>query len=531
MKTLTTKITFASILLAAVLLPQIASAQLILAEDFLYAQPTKTFGAGGGFTRQTYGGGQHTDLGQWTAPWNSFGDGVITGADIADEAFAETFNPDTDAFAGVTRNGLSDNWLDRDFTLTGLDEEQTLFFGITMRSTADIDLFPNSTFSLNDAGGASQIAMGFTEGGFQALLGDEETGDAGIVFGPEITDGMDPHRLIGRLDINASGSNERLTVWLDPTDVETAEESVEAQADVVGGLSDFGGNLRLDHVASVGLMFWDDLAVGTTWESVANVEIPRVDLLVDTNTRDVRWSNETGTDLDITFLQAESESGFADRTWNSLTDQGVAGFQENSPTSNRLTESNLFESFSLASGSSVDWGTVFRRDEDVVATVGTSDGLLNVANVQYGDFPAPTVSTDFDGNGSTDVDDINALCTEISSGGSSAGFDLTGDGAVDGDDLAAFLSQTGTLAGDTNLDGEVNFTDFLALSSGFGESDRTWSDGDSDCNGLIAFADFLSLSTNFGQSAGQVASVPEPTGLQLVFWCLLAVITVSRRSR
>ena len=509
-----------------------SDAQLIVAEDFLYAQPTKAFGAGGGFTRQGYGGGQHTELGQWTDIWNSFGDGVITGADIAGEAFAETFNPEFDMFAGVTRNGLSDNWLDRDYSLTGLDEEQTIYFGVTMRSNDEFAI-PNSTFFLSGAGGASQIGMGYTEAGFRALLGDflEGDGDVGIVPGPEITDGLDPHRLIGKLEINASGADERLTVWLDPTGVETAVESIEAQADVVSGVSDLTGNLRLDHVGSGGLMFWDDLAVGTTWESVASVSIPRVNLLADTGDNELRWSNETETDLEVTFLQAESEGGFRDRRWESLADQGVSGFQENNPTRNRLTESNLFESLSLNSGDSVTWGNALGGREDIIAHVGTSDGLLNVANVVYGDIPDPEVAgADVDGDGVIGLADIDSLCSQISAGTNGSAFDLTGDGVVDGEDLASFLEQTGTLAADTNFDGRVDFPDFLALSSNFGQSERTWSQGDVDCNGAVQFADFLILSSNFGQSAGAAASVPEPQGMVQML-VLAGMILVVRRKR
>lgn len=511
-----------------------AQGQLILAEDFLYSQPTKSFGAGGGFTRQDYGGGQHTELGQWEGRWNSFGDGVITGSDISGEAFVETFIAETDAFAGVTRNGLSDNWLDRDFSFSGLENEQTLFFGITMRSSDEFAA-PNATFSINDARGSAQIAMGFSEGGFRAILGNPDdvenpTGDFDIIPGPELTDGFDPHRLIGKIEFNASGDDERLTVWLDPTDVETAEETALIEADIIGGLSEFAGNLRLDHSASVALMFWDDLALGTTWESVAEVNVPRLTLRTDTDTNEVRWLNETGVDLDVTYLQVESESGFLDTRWESLTDQGVPGFAENNPDTNLLTESNLSGELSLASDQSVTWGRIYRRGEDLVARVGTDDGLLNVANVEYGEFPATEIDTDFDDDGTTGVADIDALCNTVAAGTNAASFDLNGDGNVDAADVASFLSQSGSLAGDTNLDSAVNFTDFLVLSDNFGQSDHTWSGGDFDCNGMVAFADFLALSDNFGQTAGaEAASVPEPNGSVLAFLALLGVVSLRRR--
>ena len=56
----------------------------------------------------------------------------------------------------------------------------------------------------------------------------------------------------------------------------------------------------------------------------------------------------------------------------------------------------------------------------------------------------------------------------------------------------------GTTRGDTNLDGTVDFQDFLVLSQGFGRSDASWASGDFDGNGLVEFSDFLLLSSHFG---------------------------------
>ena len=53
--------------------------------------------------------------------------------------------------------------------------------------------------------------------------------------------------------------------------------------------------------------------------------------------------------------------------------------------------------------------------------------------------------------------------------------------------------------GDTNLDGAINFADFLILSANFGkEVDAVWADGDFDGDGKVAFTDFLIFSVNFG---------------------------------
>ena len=44
-----------------------------------------------------------------------------------------------------------------------------------------------------------------------------------------------------------------------------------------------------------------------------------------------------------------------------------------------------------------------------------------------------------------------------------------------------------TLAGDTNLDRNVNFDDLLRLAQNYGLSGKTWADGDFDYNGSVNF--------------------------------------------
>ena len=89
--------------------------------------------------------------------------------------------------------------------------------------------------------------------------------------------------------------------------------------------------------------------------------------------------------------------------------------------------------------------------------------------------------------------------------------------------------------GDANLDGVVNFPDFLALSEHFGEGSRRdprgWSQGDFDGDGEVTFPDFLILSENFGTvaAAASAASVPEPTAGSIALFGLLGLMGFRKR--
>lgn len=86
------------------------------------------------------------------------------------------------------------------------------------------------------------------------------------------------------------------------------------------------------------------------------------------------------------------------------------------------------------------------------------------------------------------------------------------------------------LAGDANLDGRVDFSDFSILSGSFGDSDTEWNTGDFNGDGVTDFADFSILSGNFGNDDTPVAvtAVPEPTSLALLG---VAGLMVVRRRR
>ena len=85
---------------------------------------------------------------------------------------------------------------------------------------------------------------------------------------------------------------------------------------------------------------------------------------------------------------------------------------------------------------------------------------------------------DCNGDGVTDAGDLNCIC-EV--------------GAVD-----ELLAELGLQKGDFDGDGSVGFSDFLLLSTSFGQTGVGYANGDADCSGTVDFTDFLILSSNFG---------------------------------
>jgi len=93
----------------------------------------------------------------------------------------------------------------------------------------------------------------------------------------------------------------------------------------------------------------------------------------------------------------------------------------------------------------------------------------------------------------------------------------------------------GTIYGDCNEDGTVNYADFTTLKQNFGKAADDWSDGDFNANGVVDYADFVSLKGNFGKSytgpwaeyfgaASAPAGVPEPATMSMLVLGGLALL-------
>ena len=164
------------------------------------------------------------------------------------------------------------------------------------------------------------------------------------------------------------------------------------------------------------------MAVGTTWDSVVDLAIPRLDLLVDEASGMVRLANKSGTDFDLDFLQLSSASGSLDPGgWNSLAGQAPAGagWQKNNPSANLLTESNAAGSTKLAAGATLNLGAAFTpgATQDIVARFGTRQGLLNVAPLSQA-IEQTFRRGDTDASGIVDISDpIRNLTVQFVGGG------------------------------------------------------------------------------------------------------------------
>ncbi|MDB5327855.1 MAG: hypothetical protein JWM57_3424, partial [Phycisphaerales bacterium] len=103
-----------------------------------------------------------------------------------------------------------------------------------------------------------------------------------------------------------------------------------------------------------------------------------------------------------------------------------------------------------------------------------------------------------------------------------------------GDDGLGSVTIRVTLPGDANLDGAVDFNDFLVLQNNFSQAGTRFDQGNFNYDGQTDFNDFLVLQNNFGQSItgaavaltsqqiaaitafGETHAVPEPGSLCVI---------------
>ena len=155
-------------------------------------------------------------------------------------------------------------------------------------------------------------------------------------------------------------------------------------------------------------------------------------------------------------------------------------------------------------------------DFNIDGAVNFADFLLLAAGIDHRGSSVVLPNLKADCNADNLVDILDANCTP-------------------GRRIKYFLEDYGTVPGDADGMGGVEFADFLILNSNFGLSPAAYTDGDFDMDGKVDFSDFLVLSGNYGQggdfTAGATAAVPEPSSLLGLLLAALLLSNCRKSSR
>ena len=147
------------------------------------------------------------------------------------------------------------------------------------------------------------------------------------------------------------------------------------------------------------------------------------------------------------------------------------------------------------------------------------EGVLNYgANLVELEITNVSMFGDFDGNLALNCADVDALVAEIAGGGMNGLFDLNDDTLVNLADLDLWLAEAGTfnvggpyLAGDANLDGSVDGSDFSIWNSHKFTANNGWCGADFNADGFTDGSDFGLWNANkFTSSVAATSVVPEP---------------------
>ncbi len=151
-----------------------------------------------------------------------------------------------------------------------------------------------------------------------------------------------------------------------------------------------------------------------------------------------------------------------------------------------------------------------------------------------------TTSGDFNSDGEVDVMDIDLLAAGIRERTSDSVFDVDLSGEVDHFDLRNVVETLlNTYLGDSNLDGEFNSGDLVAVFTAGEYEDATennssWAEGDWDGDADFTSGDLVLAFQDGGYEQGPrmgANAVPEPTSLATLVTGLIGLTTVLRTRR
>jgi hypothetical protein len=102
-----------------------------------------------------------------------------------------------------------------------------------------------------------------------------------------------------------------------------------------------------------------------------------------------------------------------------------------------------------------------------------------------------------------------------------------------GSDLTLNLTGTVALAGDANVDGQVDMSDLSTVLSNFGQPAANWMAGNFDGGGTVDLTDLADVLNNFGRTVAMATAVPSaaPEPSSLVMLGIGAAVLVRRKRR
>jgi alpha-amylase len=168
---------------------------------------------------------------------------------------------------------------------------------------------------------------------------------------------------------------------------------------------------------------------------------------------------------------------------------------------------------------------------DELATHGASQSVLN----SYTDLLLKR--GDVNSTGGTDAADVTALYASF--GTTTWLTDLNVDGVVNIDDVKTLVTKDfRTVAGDFNLDGQVDGLDYVVWRKNLGQTGANFLQGDATFDGAIGLDDLQVWRANFGfvrqplapaGSGASLTAVPEPAALWLSVVGFSLAISLRRR--
>jgi hypothetical protein len=148
------------------------------------------------------------------------------------------------------------------------------------------------------------------------------------------------------------------------------------------------------------------MAIGTAWQDVATVNVPRLTLRINRIDGSGTLINNTSSSFELHGYSIESEAGSLNGTgWNSLDEQNVGNWKQNLATANQLVESNFLGTTTVTAGGQFTLGNLFNLGgmEDVTGRFATADDLINLIRVEY--TSTVGIPGDYNDNGTVDAAD------------------------------------------------------------------------------------------------------------------------------